>query len=102
MNKYNSPNWVCPVCKGVVTLTEKDEAPDYCYKCPKCGEITGADEWKKRIIAEWIEHRNAYRLYYPCRPEDTVAYVDELAEIDRSKYDVVICAVRTAWCREVE
>lgn len=93
MNKYNSPNWVCPVCKGVVTLMEKDEAPDYCYKCPKCGEITGADEWKKRVIAEWIEHRNAYRLYYPCRPENTVAYVGDISEVDANNYDVLIAEV---------
>ena len=93
MNKYNSPNWVCPVCKGVFTLTEKDEAPDYCYKCPKCGETTGADEWKKRVIAEWIEHRNAYRLYYPCRPENTVAYVGDISEVDANNYDVLVAEV---------
>ena len=135
MNKYNSPNWVCPVCKSVVTLTEKDEAPHYCYKCPSCGAITGADEWTEaactycrhyhpvdenngecplhgfvgdfcvacadfqseedceRLNAEWIEHRGAYRLYYPSRPEDTVAYVDDLAEVDAHNYDVLVAEV---------
>lgn len=90
MNKYNSPNWVCPSCGAVVTLTEKDEAPEYCYRCPSCGEITGADEWRERLHAEWIAYRNDYRLYSPSFPCDTVAYVDDLSEVDESKCDVLV------------
>lgn len=90
MSKYNSPNWVCPSCGAAVTLTEKDEAPEYCYKCPSCGEITGADEWRERLHAEWIAYRNDYRLYSPSFPQDTVAYVDDLSEVDESKYDVLV------------
>lgn len=44
---YESPGWCCPICGTVVTLTDKDEAPDYCYKCPTCGGVTGADEWEE-------------------------------------------------------
>ena len=45
MKHYTCPGWKCPACGAVVALTEKDEAPHYCYKCPSCGMITGADEW---------------------------------------------------------
>lgn len=51
MKHYNCSGWKCPVCGEVVTLTEKDEAPDYCYKCPSCGKITGADEWAEAACA---------------------------------------------------
>lgn len=44
---YECPGWRCPSCGAVVTLTDKDEAPDYCYKCPACGAVTGADEWEE-------------------------------------------------------
>ena len=44
---YECSGWRCPSCGTVVTLTDKDEAPDYCYKCPTCGEVTGADEWEE-------------------------------------------------------
>lgn len=44
---YECGGWRCPSCGAVVTLTDKDEAPDYCYKCPACGNITGADEWEE-------------------------------------------------------
>lgn len=46
MKHYNCPGWQCPTCGEIVTLTEKDEAPDYCYKCPSCGVVTGANEWE--------------------------------------------------------
>lgn len=94
MNKsifYSRPGWVCPKCKAVVTLTEKDEVELYDYKCPSCGTVSGADEWRERLNAEWIEHKNSYRLYKPERIQDTVAYVDTLDEADRSRYDVVLC-----------
>jgi len=44
---YACPGWVCPTCGAVVTLTHEDEAQHYCYQCPKCGAVTGADEWKE-------------------------------------------------------
>ena len=44
---YECSGWRCPSCGAVVTLTDKDEAPDYCYKCPACGAVTGADEWEE-------------------------------------------------------
>ena len=44
---YQCGGWRCPICKTTVTLTDKDEAPGYCYKCPTCGEVTGADEWEE-------------------------------------------------------
>lgn len=91
MNKYSSPGWVCPVCGDVVTVTEKDEVGPYDYKCPACGEITGADKWKERLNAEWIAHKNSYRLYAPSFPQNTVAYVDDLSEVDKNNYDVVLC-----------
>lgn len=33
---------------------------------------------KKQLNAEWISHRNAYRLYNPENPQQTVAYEDDL------------------------
>lgn len=55
--KYTCTGWRCPVCEKIVTLTETDEAPHYCYKCPECGSVTGADEWNndELIIAEFAK-----------------------------------------------
>lgn len=44
---YECSGWRCPSCGAVVTLTDKDEAPDYCYKCPACGTVAGADEYEE-------------------------------------------------------
>ena len=50
---YECPGWICPRCGATVTLTDKDEAPHYCYKCPACGEISGADEWdEEKAVTE--------------------------------------------------
>ena len=35
---------------------------------------------KQYLIAEWIETEQAYRLYDPKHPRQTVAYEDTLAE----------------------
>ena len=134
MKFYTCPGWKCPSCGKIVELTEKDEAPHYCYKCPSCGTVTGADEWteaacvycdhyhpvdenngecplhgfvgdfcvacadfkqaeedRERLNAEWIPFMKAYRLYNPSKPQDTVAYVDSLDDVDESKYDLVLC-----------
>lgn len=39
--------WRCPLCRAIVTLTDKDEAPHYTYKCPICSAVTGADLWEE-------------------------------------------------------
>lgn len=44
---YECSGWRCPICGAVVTLTDRDEAPDYSYKCPACGTVAGADEWEE-------------------------------------------------------
>lgn len=31
-----------------------------------------------KLNAEWIGHMNSYRLYNPKRPQETVAYEDDL------------------------
>ena len=37
----------------------------------------------RRIIAEWIEYMDAYRLYNPDCPEKTIAYEDNEDTISR-------------------
>lgn len=36
----------------------------------------------KVIEAEWISHREAYRLYDPARPQQTIAYEDSEQEAE--------------------
>ncbi len=50
--KYSCPGWRCPACKEEVTLTEVDEEPHFCYRCPKCRAVTGADEWEEVVHEE--------------------------------------------------
>lgn len=58
MKHYACPGWKCPICGAIVELTEKNEAPHYCYKCPSCGTITGADEWTEAACA-YCDHYHA-------------------------------------------
>jgi len=43
-----------------------------------------------KIIAEWIPHMMAYRLYDPEKPENTIAYEDNLDEAINRGYMIVI------------
>ncbi|MGM9598708.1 MAG: hypothetical protein ACI3VY_02175 [Faecousia sp.] len=52
--------------------------------------IGDASDKRELIIAEWIPHREAYRLYRPVKCNDTVAYVNSLHEVDYEKYAVKI------------
>lgn len=46
---------------------------------------------KISLNAEWIPFMSAYRLYSPKNPQDTVAYVESLDEVDKDLYDVALC-----------
>lgn len=57
-------------------------------------------EEKMKLNAEWIPYMKAYRLYNPKRPQDTVAYENDLdATKKRAKQegydDIVICDADT-------
>lgn len=41
------------------------------------------------LFAEWIPHMNAYRLYDPIFPQQSVAYVDTLEEAERPGYRII-------------
>ena len=46
---------------------------------------------KISLNAEWIPFMSAYRLYNPRTPQDTVAYIDSLDDVDEDLYDVALC-----------
>ena len=53
-----------------------------------------------KLNAEWINYINAYRLYDPDRPQDTIAYENNLGaaekRVKKEGYDdIVICDVDT-------
>lgn len=87
---------------SVVELAEKydlhrtrDRIEDYgehFYFVFVCGKSWNTRE---RLNAEWIQHMKSYRLYHPSKPQDTVAYVDDLDEVDKDKYDLVLCDADT-------
>ena len=48
----------------------------------------------ERLNAEWIGYMDAYRIYNPKKPQNTVAYVSSLEEAERSAeegYELVLC-----------
>lgn len=47
---------------------------------------------KTTIIAEWIPHREDYRLYDKLYPQWTIAYADDLDEVkrDHPEYDFIV------------
>lgn len=40
-------------------------------------KIFRLNEYRTHIIAEWIPHMKAYRLYNPKHPQQTIAYEDD-------------------------
>ena len=42
---------------------------------------------KAKLYVEWVPCVSAYRLYDPKYPEQTVAYIDTLEEVERSEAD---------------
>lgn len=47
-------------------------------------------ELRMEINAEWIDYRDAYRLYDPKYPQQTIAYEDDLDEAKSRGYIVHI------------
>lgn len=49
----------------------------------------------KRLNAEWIGYMDAYRLYDPKKPENTIAYEESLEEAEKRCADqgceLVLC-----------
>lgn len=43
-----------------------------------------------KIIADWIPHMEAYRLYDPQNPQQAIAYVDDPKEAEGRGYEVII------------
>ena len=43
-----------------------------------------------KIIADWIPYMEAYRLYDPQYPQQTIAYVDDPKEAEDRGYEVII------------
>ena len=43
-----------------------------------------------KIIADWIPHMEAYRLYDPQYPQQAIAYVDDPKEAEDRGYEVII------------
>lgn len=77
MRKYSCPGWRCPSCDSVVTLTEKDEAPHYDYKCPACGAVTGADEW--------YEENDRPGVFNGMKGAEPKKIIERFAEIQRGR-----------------
>lgn len=43
-----------------------------------------------KITADWIPHMKVYRIYDPKHPEQAIAYVDDLKEVEDRGYEVII------------
>ena len=75
----------------IVNLWDNEQDPPVktTWFCDRVGFVQISNTKRERLNAEWIEHRKAYRLYKPGKHENTVAYVNDLSEVDSRRYDLV-------------
>jgi len=71
--------------------TEQAQPVKTSWFCNRMGFVPIESNEKMLLKAEWIAHKNEYRLFRPDSPTDAVAYVDDLRDIDKEKYDLSLC-----------